>query len=235
MDRHERVVLQFSAGKDSAACLKLLHPWLEKVIVLWCDGGDSYKETLEYMAVIAANVPNFVTARGMQKEFVKSAGYPADLAPFLDSPIGRMASSGQGIKISSLVDCCNYNLWQPLRQATVRTGATGVIRGDRREEALRSVVECGSVHEGQEYWLPLLDWSEEQVLQYLGDSLPPSYKRGLRSSLDCRTCTAYLDHNPGRIKDLAVTEPDAYAEIKPVILHLQKRAKAFAALLEEQL
>jgi hypothetical protein len=65
--------------------------------------------------------------------------------------------------------------------------------------------------------LPLYEWSDQQVFDYLGDDVPPSYKRGLHTSLDCINCTAYLAENHGRIAELREAHPDVYAEVEPVI------------------
>ena len=48
MDRHDIVVLQFSGGKDSTACLHLLEPWWDKVHVVWVNPGAPYPEMLEH-------------------------------------------------------------------------------------------------------------------------------------------------------------------------------------------
>jgi len=224
MADHERVTLQFSAGKDSAACLKLLRPWIDRVIVLWCNPGDPYRETIEYMGQIKASVPVFVEVQGTQREFVKQYGYPADSVPFIGNPYGRAAYRGTH-KIVSIQECCGTNLWIPLSQATKQTMTTGVVRGERLTDQLRSIIENLDVFDGQQYLNPLSDWTDSDVLKFLGDDLPPSYRRGLSSSLDCRTCTAYLNHNPGRIRDLRHSEPEAFAEIRPVLLWLREQAR----------
>ncbi len=221
---HDKLVLQFSAGKDSAACLKLMEPWLYKTLVLWCNPGDPYRETLEYMNAVKARVPHFQMVMGTQRQFVKSFGYPADSVPFVGTPIGRSAHRSS-VRVVPLQDCCGTNLWVPLHQATQASGATGVIRGERQDDGFRSSLNNLDFYAGQQYFCPLKDWSESDVVKFLGDDIPPSYKRGLKSSLDCRSCTAYLGHNRGRVKDLAVTEPDAFDEIHPVLAWLQRQAE----------
>lgn len=221
MARHGRVVLQFSAGKDSAACLKLLRPWIDKVIVLWCNQGAPYKETLEYMDKIKASVPCFIEVKGNQPEFIATHGYPADLVPFEGTELGNVASNAPYL-ISSIQDCCGTNLWAVLAKATLESGATGVIRGERQVDRLKSIIGPQSIHLDQEYLCPLYAWSEDDVISFLGVDIPESYKRGLQSSLDCTTCTAYLGHNPGRISDLQLADPKAFAEVVPVLLWLKE-------------
>lgn len=229
--RHEMIVLQFSAGKDSAACLKMLRPWIHKVVVLWGNAGDPYRETVEYMQKIRQSVPMFLEVMGAQRRFVVEQGYPADSVPFVGTPWGRAATRGS-MSIVPVHQCCGENLWGPTFRVGQKTGATGIIRGEKRSDGLRSIGENGLVFAGQEYFYPLMDWTDNQVLEYLGDDVPASYARGMSSSLDCRSCTAYLDHNPGRIADLANCEPDAFAEIKPVLAWLRQQAAINLANLE---
>lgn len=39
IDRHERVVLFFSGGKDSLTCLLLLRPYWDRLTVCWINTG----------------------------------------------------------------------------------------------------------------------------------------------------------------------------------------------------
>ncbi len=211
--RHDLVVLQLSAGKDSAACLKLVEPWLGKTLVMWVNPGRPYQETLEYMEAIQRHVPRFIEVRGEQPAFVKEHGYAVDLVPFELTTLGRMATRTVGPTFTSVGHCCNANLWQPTLKAIKESGATGVIRGERDGEALRSPLEDGMVHDGIEYHLPIAKWSNDDVFRFLGPDLPASYKRGLETSLDCANCLGYLAHNPGRLKDLRTAEPEVAAEI----------------------
>jgi 3'-phosphoadenosine 5'-phosphosulfate sulfotransferase (PAPS reductase)/FAD synthetase len=226
MSKHDKVVLQFSAGKDSAVCLKLLRPYIDKVIVVWGNPGDPYKETVEYMRGVRDSVPHFIVAKGDQKTFVRIHGYPADVVPFVGTPLGR-AASGQSFKIVPLAECCSSNLWMPLAKATLSSGAMGVIRGERKSEEFKSSVGSAQMVMGQEFFNPIYDWSDEEVLSFLGDDIPPSYLRGLEHSLDCRTCTAFVHHSKGRVSDLARTDPDAYDEVVPVLNWLQDSARQY--------
>jgi phosphoadenosine phosphosulfate reductase len=224
MNRHDRVVLQFSAGKDSAACLKLLRPFLSKVEVIWANPGDPYPEVVEYMSHIRSSVPHFTEATGSVKRFISEWGYPADAAPFEGSALGRLAS-GNKIKIIPLNQCCAHNMWGPMWEATKRAKVTGVIRGQKESDPLKAPLG-GFVKVGDyEYFMPLHNWTDAQVFEYLGDEVPQSYKRGLKTSLDCKSCTAYAGHNPGRLVDLAIVDPKTYDEIKPVVDWLTDRAR----------
>ena len=146
--------------------------------------------------------------------------------------MGRIATGSHGPLLVPLEVCCRANLWEPARRVVIDWGATGCVRGDKDADHLHSDAAHGSVRDGVEFHYPLRDWSEEQVLQYLGDELPPSYRRGLKTSLDCINCTAYLAHNPGRLADLAQNYPAAHAEVEPVIRWMRDAARRHLTALE---
>ncbi|GAB3773747.1 hypothetical protein GCM10028796_46700 [Ramlibacter monticola] len=215
--RHERILLMFSAGKDSAAVLKLLRPHLARVMVTWVNPGHPYPETLDYMSHVQRSVPHFQMVLGQQPAFVARHGHPADLVPFEATPLGRIAADTSAPMLVPLEVCCRANLWGPMRQAVIDYGATGCIRGDKACDPLHANVVHGEVREGVEYHFPLLHWSDDQVREYVGDDIPASYRRGLRTSLDCMNCTAYLHENPGRLADLREHYPQAWAEVQPIV------------------
>jgi len=233
--RHKLVALQFSAGKDSAACLKLLQPWLEQVVVIWGNSGDAYPETLRYMERVCESVPHFVEAKGQQPAYVRTWGYPSELPPFAGTRLGKAAERRGGPFVSSVSACCWNNLWGPVLAATKSSGATALVRGDKAVDVPRSVVEPGTIQDGLEIVYPLYKWSDADVLGFVGADLPESYARGLTSSLDCRTCTAYLSHNGGRLRDLATADPAAHAEIAPVLLWLRQETARHLTNLDEVL
>ena len=59
-------------------------------------------------------------------------------------------------------------------------------------------------------------------------------RRGLQSSLDCMTCTAYLKHNPGRLAELRERHHEAWAEIEPVITWMRDAAREHLKTMEAQ-
>ncbi len=223
MNRHDRVALMFSAGKDSAACLKLLRgPWLRKVVVIWANPGRPYPEVVEYMREVRQSVPHFVEARGDQRRWVQMHGWPADLVPFEATPIGRQTvHNPRVISLVPAVECRWANMWEPALWAVRASGASGVIKGEKLcDSPLPFPLE--TVSEGREYFRPLLHWSHADVLDFLGDDLPPGYARGLKASLDCMTCTAFLSRNPQRLRELKDVAPAAYAEVEPVLDYMRR-------------
>lgn len=232
LQRHERVVLMFSTGKDSAACLKMLRPVIERILVAWVNPGHPYPESVEYMSHIQRSVPHFQMVLGHQREFIARNGYPADVVPFEATPLGRVVTGSTGPLLVPVEVCCRANMWGPARDAALAYGATGCIRGDKDADELHADVVSGDVRDGIEFFFPLREWTDAQVIDYLGQDIPPSYRRGLKSSLDCINCTAYLAHNPGRIADLKTNYPAAYEEVQPVIHWMREAARRNVNALE---
>lgn len=219
--RHEKVALSFSAGKDSAACLYLLRPWWDQLTVVWACPGDPFTETLEYMYRIEKMVPHFKMVLGDQRYFAQNYGLAVDAVPFEATEVGAFASKVPAPRLALSADCCGANLWTPLHQHLKDNGYTGVIRGQKRSDRLQGVPD-GTKADGVEYFLPIADWTDEDVVVYLGDRIPPSYTRGAKSSLDCRTCLAYGAENPGRMDYLKQHEPEAYDRLNPVAIWLKQ-------------
>ena len=110
-DRHQKVMLSFSAGKDSAAVLWLLRPYWELLDVVWCNQGNPYPETEEYMLSIAEMVPNFKMIMGNSPLWIKQNGYPVDILPMESTPVGLTFTRQNNPKLSFYWDCCNANIF----------------------------------------------------------------------------------------------------------------------------
>lgn len=219
--RHDRVMLQFSAGKDSAAALWLLEPHWDKMDVVWVNPGNPYPETLRYMEQIAKLVPRFFAVLGNQPQDIDRNGWPVDLVPMEATQIGMMLNNRVDLRFRPFWECCWNNMWQPMQNAVKQGDYTGVIRGQKLADKLKGPFTSGAVVDGVEYFHPIELWTDEEVKAFLGpERLPPSYHRGLPSSLDCMNCTAYASENKGRIADLKNVDEKAWAEVTAVHLHL---------------
>lgn len=229
---HERVVLELSGGKDSAACLWLLEPWWDRLIVVWCNPGNPYPETVAYMEQIKKFVPFFVEVNGEQKAWIAENGYPVDVLPIDSTSVAPLMGVESSIKLVSMMNCCAHNMWAPLDHFVRYFGFTGVIRGVKNSDRLKGPYVSGDWCEGIQFFHPVEDWSNEDVVEFLGDRIPASYKRGLTSSLDCMNCTAYVDHNKGRISDLDSIDAEAAAEVRLVHGYLRDKLIAHVSYLE---
>jgi 3'-phosphoadenosine 5'-phosphosulfate sulfotransferase (PAPS reductase)/FAD synthetase len=198
--------LQFSGGKDSLACLYLHRDRWDEILVCWVNTGAAYPEVVEYMRGWAARLPHFLEIASDQQAQIERNGYPSEVVPLNYSPFGRAHVKGVGaLKIQSYFGCCAENIWFPMQAEMHRRGIRKIIRGQRRQERRTGIVTNGYIDtQGIEYVLPIENWTEQQVFDYLrevGAELPPYYATE-RTSRDCWDCTAYLDENVERIRNL---------------------------------
>lgn len=218
LDAHERIVVQFSGGKDSLACLYLCRPWWPKLHVVWCNPGNPYPETLAQMAHIRALVPHFIEVNGEQPRWVREQGLPVDVVPILATTVGQLVAGVHGPRLQSTFECCRHNLWEPLARAVIALRATLVVRGQKRSDDLQGPLHDGDVVDGVTYHYPLEGWSDADVRAYLheqGVALPPQYGRGINTSFDCFDCTGYAAHNRARWAAMPDTHPDLWARFGP--------------------
>lgn len=216
LSRHKMVALQFSAGKDSAACLKLLAPYLDQIVILWANSGNAYPETVEYMDEVYSKVPHFIEVLGEQPSWTIEHGMPVDVMPVSASSFKGQMHGRDVPLLQPFNNCCSHNLWLPMARWVMENKVTGLIRGQKNCDALSPPYKSGDILGNIEFFHPIEEWTNEQVFDFLGDDVPDSYKRGLPSSLDCMNCTAYVSENRGRLKDLDLIYPPAAASIRSI-------------------
>ena len=192
IDRHERIALQVSGGRDSIACLFLMRPYWDRVTVYWLDTGAAYPETESTMEQIRAMVPNFVRVQGQQPEVIEQFGLPTDILPVSATPMG--VSNG-GIPMQDRYSCCLRSIMLPLHKRMIEDGITLIIRGQKNADRLKSIVRSGETHDGIEYLFPIEEWDTKRVMAYLieqGAPIPRFYEM-LNGTPDCMTCSAYWE------------------------------------------
>lgn len=226
---NEKVMLSFSAGKDAAACLYLLEHYWDRIDVVWCNPGDPYPETVEYMKKIKALVPSFIEVKSDSREWIRQYGYPVDILPIKRTPLGKMIEKSNKISLQSAWDCCGANLWQPMQIFMQEGGYNCVIRGQKSDDRQTSPIRSGQTIEGVRYLFPLEDWTDADVIEYLGDRVPPSYERR-KTSLDCMRCTAYMKDNS--LSDLEKISPLAAEEVRAVYKQLSADLKQALTFME---
>lgn len=226
--------LQFSGGKDSLACLYLYQQEWDEILVCWTNTGAAYPETVEYMRKWAERLPHFLEIKTNQPEQIARNGYPTEVVPLNYTPIGRSIVKGaEAFRVQPHFACCSENIWLPMHTEMKRRGIKRIIRGQRRDERRTAPIENGHVDaDGIEYVFPLEDWTEQQVFAYLeevGAEIPPYYATE-KTSRDCWDCTAYLDENIERIRNL----PDEKrAEVKRRLGVIEAAVESELKLLRE--
>lgn len=194
LDRHKRIALQFSGGKDSLACLYLMRPYWDRITVYWCNIGDSFPETVAQMARIRAEVPHFVEIEGRQPAVIAQFGIPSDIVPTSATPMGVSAAS-KGVLIQDRYSCCVRSNMLPMHERMIADGITLIIRGQKKADTEKGPLCSGQVDEGIEYLFPIEDWTDRRVLDFLREQnveIPRFYEM-LNDAPDCMTCSAWWD------------------------------------------
>lgn len=216
IDRHQKVALQFSGGKDSLACLYLLKPFWDRITVVWLNTGAAYPEVIAQMDDIKRLVPNFLEVVSDQPSFIAKHGTPADFATE---------------NVNHWSRCCSHNIWEPLHKAMIDGGYTLIIRGQKDADVRRAPVTTGFVDDnGIEYWLPLEHWSHEDVLHYLNSiEVPvPNYYEWSDTSLDCWNCTAFLDEREKEVGNLVWKHPEMWVNVRDNLIYIEEELESHA-------
>ena len=210
--------LSFSGGKDSLACLFLLEPLWNELVVVWGNTGAAHPSTHEMMERVRKRVPHFREVKSNQPAFIAEYGYPVDVLPTRRTRFGQQLDDRGGRKFVDWQSCCATNLWVPMYQAMKDMGIRTVYRGQKKADMIRSPIKSGHTEDGITYIFPLEDWTDAKVFEYLGERVPDHYLTGEKTSRDCVNCTAYLHENQQRI---AALPAQVKAEVIEVLADLR--------------
>lgn len=200
IDRHERIALQFSGGKDSLALIYLLAEFLDRITVYWLNTGAAFPETVSLVEQIRAMAPNFVEIEGRQPAVIEEFGIPSDIVPASRTPIGLIGSGDPGVLIQDRYSCCLRSIMLPLHERMIADGVTLIIRGQKEADRLKGILESGDVENGIEYLFPLEDWPEAKVMAYLREQNAPipRFYEVMDSASDCMTCSAWWENGAAK-------------------------------------
>lgn len=200
--KHDKIVLMFSGGRDSLACLFLMKKWLNKILVLWVNAGDEFPENESIIREHTKDLPNFCEVKSDVKSFIHQHGFPSDVVPINYSEYGQQFSGKKDFLVTSQYHCCATNKWQPAYQKIIEHGATLVIRGDRADEKLHATLKSGAIDNGIEFLFPIENWTREDVDSYLKEQgfVAPEHFAFEESSLDCMCCTGFRNQHADRLE-----------------------------------
>ena len=209
LDRHGRGALHFSGGKDSLALVYLLRPSWDRLTLYHVDTGDLLPEVREIVDMVEAWCPTSAASRPMPRAWTAAVGLPSDLVPTSSTPMGLSIGASKR-RIVDRFDCCAVNLMIPMHQRMIADGVKLVIRGTKRADLARLPVESGDTGSGYELWLPLQEWSHDEVFAYLrrvGAPICRVYEHKVNAP-ECATCPAWW--NEGRAAYLRKHHPDLF-------------------------
>jgi phosphoadenosine phosphosulfate reductase len=200
LEMHDRIALYFSGGKDSLACVFLCKSYFDRITIYHVDTGDYLPEQHVVIdEVESGGLYKFVRIETNVEQWIDRHGLPSDLLPYSSHPLGYL----MGMAKTALVprfDCCFHNLMAPLYERVRADGNTLLIRGSKASDMPTLPAQDGSVDaEGIELYLPLQDWTDEQVLNYLRlcGVTPSRIYEYLDHGLSCATCPAWWSEHRG--------------------------------------
>ena len=213
-NRHERVGLQFSGGRDSTATLYLLRDYWLQMTVYHVDAGDQFPETRAIVERVRADVlaagGRFEVIHSDVHESRRVHGWPTDLLPADNTPLGQRVA-GEGLPLVGRFECCAHNIMLPMHRRVLADGCTLLIRGQRDSDYVAPPHRSGDMAEGLEFLYPIQSWSGGDVECYLRENgLPVAdfYPEGIKRASDCMTCTAWWDD--GRAQYLRRFHPEQH-------------------------
>jgi len=191
-DRHERIALSFSGGKDSLACAYLLRDYADRITCYHLDTGDLLPEVMDIVEHVRGLYPQFETVQSDVQRWIATHGLPTDLLPHSAHPVARE----MGEERTALVpryDCCHANLMLPLYERIKKDGNSLLIRGVKSVDMARQPYRSGDCPDGIEFWYPIEDWTHADVMAYLRHVEAPICRvySFVENSPECARCSAW--------------------------------------------
>jgi len=213
LDRHERIALQLSGGKDSLACLYLMRPYWDRITVYWLNTGRAFPETLAVMEHVRGIVPNFVEIKSDVDQVHRQFGIPSDIVPASSTHFGRMVGHDAPL-IQDRYSCCYVTIMAPMHKRMIEDGITLIIRGQRNDDDVKSPMRTGMIDGGIEFLMPVEDWTAKQVIDFLEERRAPipRFYEVLDEAPDCMNCSAWWEK--GAAKYLKRYHFEDYKEVQ---------------------
>lgn len=231
---HQNIALHFSGGKDSLAVAYLLRPYWDRLTFYHVDAGDLLPEVRQIVDGVATTVPRFVRIHTDAAQWMADVGLPSDLVPTSSSMAG-LAIGASTQRIVDRFDCCAMNLWAPMHQRMLQDGVTLTIRGTKRADLKKLPAADGPTGLGYDLWLPLLEWSHDDVFAYLREVGAPIcrvYEHKV-NALECATCPAWWSE--GRAAYLKQRHPELYATYQAKLAIVAREVMPHWAALQVEL
>lgn len=189
VERHERVFLSFSGGKESIVLAHMCEAHREKVTLVWVRVQHAAPHMVDFIRGYAERGWRLeeIRAPSMSTHW-QAAGIPAEVVS---------VEHAQGLReprMQTVVSCCHALRQAPLNAFMHAQGEPcALVHGQR------SADRGGATHDGLRWQLPasveivqpLLDWSEADVMAYVAEhglELPHQYAEGCSDSLECLPC-----------------------------------------------
>lgn len=177
--RHRSLVYASSLGPEAVVLTDLIASHAFGIDIFTIDTGRLHEETYEVLAQLQRRYPQRIRVV-----------YPEAAA--LERLVSRQGVNGFYQSVEARLECCRVRKVEPFKRAIAGFGAwvTGIRRRQSPERARAEAIEWDAGN-GLHRVSPLLDWSDEEIWQYIRTRQLP-YNRLLDrgfSSIGCEPCT----------------------------------------------
>ena len=197
-----KCVVPISGGKDSQACLKLALKQFDpsEIVGLFCDTKFEHPLTYAHIDTIRAlyDVRIDVVNDGDVPELVrKYKRFPSDAARSCTDEL-KIKAGKRYYKELAESQGAGFEVWYGMRRAESHQRAERYA-GTISDEVYPPHLFMPSKYPqylhalGIEIRLPIVDWSIEDVFEYVGDEINPLYKQGF-DRVGCFPCLAGGDY-----------------------------------------
>lgn len=213
LQKHDRIALQLSGGKDSLACLYLMRPFLDRITVYWLNTGRAFPETVQTIDAAREFIPNFVEIKSDVDQVHRQMGIPSDIVPTSGTHAGHIFGHTAAL-IQDRYSCCFQTIMRPMHNRMIEDGITLIIRGQRNDDELKSPLRSGMTDNGIEFLFPIENWTAKQVIDFLNTKMAPipRFYEMLEEAPDCMTCSAWWEK--GAAKYLKRYHNPAYLDLQ---------------------
>jgi phosphoadenosine phosphosulfate reductase len=185
---HGRLVYSNSLGAEAMVLTDIIWSHFPTIDVFSIDTGRLHEETYELL-------------ERLQRRFRRKIRVVYPDAAALERLVARQGVNGFYHGLEARLECCRVRKVEPFRRAIAGYPAwiTGVRREQSAERAQSQAVEWDAEH-GLYKISPLLEWTEEQVWQYIrARKLPynPLHDRQY-PSIGCSPCTRAIQPGESR-------------------------------------
>ena len=201
-----KVIVPISGGKDSQACLKLALANYEKenILGLFCD--TQFEHPLTY-----SHIDKLRSLYGVKIETITAGSVPDIVHKFKSFPTSRFRMCTDRLKIQpskkfyiylAKNQGTGFEVWLGMRKAESGDRSrryAGIVGNEIYEphELGKAFPQYLSKKLGVMFRLPIIDWSDNDVFEYINNEENPLYKMGSKR-VGCFPCLASSDRNKER-------------------------------------